>query len=161
MLKTAELAGFFAAHAVWSMSEGEVLVPILGFEQADGTRSLLRLMADELQEAVAQGEAWLGENPEKASRAVLVFDGYITLKSGKIDALVIKARRFSPARASFTLAIPYRPASHRKGFAVHRPKFLEIAEDQPVEQIGEALFRGVDQHEQGASVWNAHLDESL
>jgi hypothetical protein len=161
MLKTAELAGFFAAHAVWSVSEGETLTPILAFETADGERRLQRLVTDELQEAVEEGQRWLAENPPSASRAVLVFDAFVTLEDGRSDALVVEAHDYGRRKASFTVALPYRPAHRSEGFAVHRPKFLEIeGPEQDIEKLVEAFFRGVDQHQKGAAVWNSHLDES-
>jgi hypothetical protein len=58
--------------------------------------------------------------------------------------------------------LPYRHASGEGGFAVHRPKFLSYAgtPEPPFGAIGEAFFRGVEGHERGAEVWEAHLDES-
>lgn len=162
MIKAAELAGFLAAHAVWSVSDGETLTPILGFETAGGERQMNRLMADELQEAVERGQRWLKTNPQSASRAVLVFDAFVELEDGRSDALVVEARNYGPGPSAFTMALPYRPVDRPGGFAVHRPKLLSIdgIADDAVEELVESFFRGVDGHERGAAVWNDHLDES-
>jgi hypothetical protein len=162
MEATAELAGFFAAHAVWCVSDGSTLVPMLAFENRDGSRIMHRLVTGELEEDVARGQEWLAQNPEAAPRAVLIYDGFATLPTGKTDALVVEARLFGAQPQSFTMAIPYRHAENPAGFAVHRPKLLSFEGPEPdPAALGEAFFRGVGQHEKAAEVWNAHLDESL
>lgn len=157
----AELAGFFAAHAVWCVSDGESLIPFAAYDTPGGKREMVRFAADRLENGVAAGKEWIAKNPEHASRAVLVFDGFVTLTSGKTDAIAITARDFTQGDAELTIAVPYRPATNSKGFAVHRPKFLGYKGAEPnFEQLAEALWRGVAKHEKGAEIWNAHLDES-
>jgi hypothetical protein len=156
-----ELAGFFAAHGIWCVSDGQTLIPLVAYETADGKRQMNRLVSDRIEEGVARGKEWMAKNPERASRAVLVYDGFFTLNSEKTDALIITVRNFSQVEAEVTLAVPYRPASDPNGFAVHRPKFLGFQGDQPDwQKLGEALWRGIAKHEKGAEVWNKHLDES-
>jgi hypothetical protein len=162
VLETAKLAGFFAAHGIWCVSEGEPLIPLVGYELKDGERHMLRFAADALEQAVGQGKAWLDGNPESALRAAFVHDGYVAVESRQVDALLIDARLFGPAAVSLFIAVPYRAAEHPGGFAVHRPKFLGFS--GPAEQLqalGAAFFEGVVKHDQGARVWNAHSDESL
>lgn len=98
-----------------------------------------------------------------ALRAVLVVDGYVHLEVGRIDALIVEAVEYGPQRRSVTVAVPYRPQSSPAGFAVHRPKFLQLSglDRQEAPALGEAFFAGVDSHERAAPVWNAHLDESV
>ena len=161
MQAAAELAGFFAAHAVWSVSDGETLIPLVAYETADGKRQMNRLAAERLEDGAARGKEWMAKPPERAVRAVLVYDGYITVKTDKIDALLVTMRDYTRGAAEITMAVPYRPASDAKGFAVHRPKFLGFKGAEPDWQaIGTALWAGIAQHEKGAAVWNKHLDES-
>jgi hypothetical protein len=156
-----ELAGFFTAHAVWSVSDGETLIPILGFETQGGQRQMARLVGERLEEGVARGQEWMANNPDGAARAVLIVDAFITLPGSKTDALIATIRDFTNDDAEITMAIPYRPASHASGFAVHRPKFLDFKGPEPDwKSVGEALWRGIESHEKGAAVWNQHLDES-
>jgi hypothetical protein len=162
MQAAAQLAGFFAAHGVWSICDGESLIPLAGYERADGKRQLIRFASDRLEEGVARGNEWLVNNPDDAQRAVLIYDGRITLKTGKTDALVITIRDHTQAESEITMAVPYRPATDAKGFAVHRPKFLGFKGTQPDWQtVGEALWQGIAQHEKGAETWNQYLDESI
>jgi hypothetical protein len=46
MKRMAELSGFFAAHAVWCVSDGEVLIPLVGYEMLEGKRVLKRMTAE-------------------------------------------------------------------------------------------------------------------
>ena len=157
-----QLAGFFAAHGIWCVSDGGPLIPILGLEKSDGKRTMQRLAAPELERGVEVGRDWLARNPEAAVRAVLVYDGYVTLSTGKIDALLLDVRVYSSPAHSLLMAVPYRPATEGRQFSVYRPKFISCDLSAPdYEALGSAFFRGVDSHDKGAAVWNQHLDQSL
>jgi hypothetical protein len=157
----AELAGYFVAHAVWCVAEGETLVPILAFQQRTGEREFRRLEGEEMQIEVARGQEWLMANPESAEIAALIYDGFVTLESGKTDALIAEIRAYGREPASLRIVIPYRHARGEGGFAVHRPKFLGYDGTADWSLLGEAFFRGVDQHEPGSAIWNAALDQTL
>jgi hypothetical protein len=157
MLDAARLAGFIAAHGVWCVSDGGPLIPMAGYVDADGQRNLIRFAGEELSQCVERGKAWLEANPEDAARATFVYDAFLTLDSGRTDALIIEARDFGSGQ-ELVMAIPYRGSDTPEGFAVFRPKFIELPGD--VQILGAAFFEGVDAHEQGAQVWNAHLDQS-
>jgi hypothetical protein len=162
MQAAAELAGFFAAHAVWCVADGETLIPILAFIASDGTRHMQRLEDPRLEDAVDRGKKWLAENPATVAAAALVYDGYVTLATGRTDALIADVRSYSEAAtSSLRVVVPYRHANSGEGFAVYRPKFLNYEGPAFAEQqLDEAFWSGVDNHEKGAAVWNAHLDQS-
>ncbi|UPG87439.1 hypothetical protein L2Y94_08825 [Luteibacter aegosomatis] len=163
MEQAIELAGFFAAHAVWCVSEGEALVPMLAHLDRSGVRSMSRLVANRLEEGVEEGKRQLEADAYDRACAVLVYDGYITLESGKTDALFIDIRAYGAPGSSATMVVPYRHRQSTRGFAVHRPKLLEYAGmDSPDYQTwADAFFRGVDSHQQGAAIWNEASDPSL
>jgi hypothetical protein len=161
MEASAELAGFFAAHAIWCVSEGDALTPMLCYVKQDGTKAMRKLEADSPEDAIAGARQWLIDNPDSATRAVLVYDGLINLPSGKTDAVVLEVCSFGDEPRSFGIAVPYRNVEDPRGFAIHRPKFLTFDGSAPsFDLLGAAFFRGVDQHLQGAEVWNARSDES-
>jgi hypothetical protein len=160
MIETAHLAGFFAAHGIWCVSEGETLVPMLAYEYADGERGMDRLMYDDYAEGARAGQAALEDGDPSWASAVLVADGYFHLEHGKADALIIEAVQYGPYRQTLSLAVPYRHAD--AGFAVHRPKFMGVECDDPqLDTIAEAFFQGVASHTEAAAIWDAHLDESI
>jgi hypothetical protein len=161
MLDAVELAGYFCAHAVWCVADGETLVPILGFQNVDGTQSFRRLEGPELTECVAEGKAWLTAPPREVAVAVLIYDGFISLPDGKTDALLLDMHSYVSDTAAIQMALPYRHAAKQGGFAVHKPKILAFSGVEPNwEAVVEALFSGVAQHQKGAEIWNATLDES-
>lgn len=156
MEKTAELTGLFAAQALVSVSQGETLIPLLGVQRPDGTRSLRQLAVGQLEELIAVGQRWLSVNPEGVAHGVLIYDGYITLEGEKTDALLLEAHTYGEKPASFGMAIPYRNAKAAEGFTVYTPKFIAFEEmGEEFQELVEAFFRGVDQHERGSQVWSA------
>ena len=153
-----EMAGYFAAHAVWCVSDGETLIPMFVVEDAEGERHLTRVEDHELTDAVRAAREQF-ESSEGVPYAAVLYDGYLTLRGERLDAIFVEvADHGSGARAS--LAIPYRHAAQPDGFAVFRPKFLALPESADAKALGTSLFRGVAQHEKGAAVWTRCLDES-
>ena len=151
--RAAELAGFFAAHAVWCVSDGAVLIPIFASNGPGAKRQMDRLATERLEDGVAKGREWLDSNHHGAEVAVLVCDGFVTLQAGKTDALLLEIRDYLTASA-LSMAVPYRSAEHKEGFAVFRPKFLSCLglEEPDYTVLADSFFRGVDQHEQGAAL---------
>jgi hypothetical protein len=163
MERALELAGFFAAHAVWCVSDGETLCTLLGQESAAKGRNMVRFALERVEDGVAKGQAYLDANPESSDHAALIYDGYLTSPSGRTDALLIVVRSYAPAASTLTLAIPYRSADCSGGFAVHRPKFIDWqgAGDPDHQALGEAFSRGIESHEKGRVVWHEALDDSI
>lgn len=154
---TATLAGFFGAHAIWSVSQGEQLVPILGFARNDQVRDMTRLEGETLEDAVRHGLEWLERNPDGVKRAVLVYDGFITTNEGRRDAVLVEARDYE-AGTGFAMAIAYRPAEAEGGFAVFKPAFVDLPEAEArVQALSEAFFRGVNENRPGAKAWKAAM----
>ena len=163
MDRAVELAGFFAAHGIWCVSNGESLTPMLAQESAANGRNMLRFAAEQLEDGVAQAQIHLESNPDQSERAALVYDGYITLPTGRTDALFLVIRSYVAPVATLTITVRYRHAESSDGFAVHRPKFVEWQGDGSpnYQTFGEAFFRGVDSHEEASSVWAEHNDDSV
>jgi hypothetical protein len=162
MQDTARLAGFFAAHGIWSVSDGGTLIPLLGYEHLNGERGMDRFVMADVGDGANAGLEALRGNAHSAARAVLVVDAYIHLASGRTDSIVVEAVEYAGSAPSMKVAIPYRPQPGPLGFAVHRPKFLEVTGvDSPDWQaLAEAFYEGVDSHEAAAEVWNAHYDDA-
>ena len=71
MESATKLTGFLAAHAIWSVSDGEMLIPMLGFETAEGTRYLHRFVA----ERVEKGLTFDGPAPDYQVAGSAFFEG--------------------------------------------------------------------------------------
>lgn len=162
MIETAAMAGFFAAHGVWSVSEGETLIPLVGYEQPDGGRGMDRYVVDDVGQSVRAAQEALDANEHGATRAVLVADAYLDMDWGRTDALIVRAVEHGLTPGSMELAVPYSPPTDTAPFTVYRLQIIEVTgfADQDYDTLAEAFFAGVDSHEEAAEVWNAHLDQS-
>ena len=161
MIAAAELAGVFAAHAIWSVSDGESFHPMLAYTTETGERRMDRIINDDLPAAVEHGRQKLLSNPMDANDAVLVFDGRIPVGREKLDAVIVELRAYFSPSSEAVIAVPYTPRSAGR-FLVHKPKLLVWKDCEDFDQGAafEAFFAGVAGHEKGAKIWNDALDES-
>jgi hypothetical protein len=161
MITASELAGYFAAHAIWCVSDGDDLVPMLAHVGENGTRRMTRLANDDAEAAVDMGRRQLDENEMDANDAALLFDGRITVEGEKIDAILVEVRAYFSPESEVVIAVPYSPRSAGP-FRVHRPRLLVWKDcgDFDRKAVFQAFFRGVDTHDQGGPIWNAALDRS-
>ena len=161
MITASELAGFVAAHAVWSLSESDGFAPFVAHVTEGGERTLTRIMTDDTAQAIAAGRDQLANNPMDADDAVLAFDARVNGPDGPIDAVVVEIRCYAFPGAEATIAVPYTPKSSG-AFRVHQPTLArwEGCEDFDIDTAFQAFFHGIESHEQGAKVWDAALDES-
>jgi hypothetical protein len=153
---TARHAGFFAAHAVWSVSEGEVLIPMLVHPGEGGKASMTRLVSDDSRRAVAEAKTRLADDAARHGAALLLYDTFVTLGDWRTDAIVIEA---TTGAARLVMAVPYRNAKSEEGFAVYKPKFVECPQEA-VQQVAQSFFDGVEGHEKGNGVWTRFIDQS-
>jgi hypothetical protein len=163
LVKTVELAGFFAAQGILSVSgQAGPLIPMLATEKADGQRQMIPVVAEKPEDAVEHGKEALKANSDGASHAVLVWDGHLKLFEGETDALLMSMKMYGPATQSLTMIVPYRGAAEPGGFAVQRPQFVSFAgpATPAYSELAAAFFRGVSGHERGAEIWNRHMDAS-
>lgn len=159
----AKSAGFYAAHGIWSVSDGDMLTPLLGYAATDGSEGLERLLSDDPAEAAHLGSERLQIGRPQWIRAVLLVDAFLHLPRGRTDALIIDAVEYTPQPRSMRMAVPYRPQSPTGKFAVYRPKFIDTQgfTDPDYGELADSFYTGVDSHQQAAAVWHAHLlDES-
>src|SRR5262245_49194099 len=111
MITASELAGFFAAHAVWSLADAETFSPMLAYTTEDGQRKMERLLGRTEEEAVEYGRQQLAADPMNANDAVLLFDGRLTTDAGKVDAIIIEMRCYAFPWAKAAIGVPYTPKS--------------------------------------------------
>jgi hypothetical protein len=162
MITASKLAGFFAAHAIWCVSDGETLIPILGYTTADDEQKMDRLVINnDLEASVAYGKQKLELNEMDANDAVLLYDGRIPIGKEKIDAIIIEIRSYFSPESEVVMAVPYTPKTSGK-FRVHKPKLLvwDNCDDFDMNATLQSFFEGVGGHDKGAKIWNDCLDES-
>jgi hypothetical protein len=162
MITASELAGFLAAHAICSVSDGERLVPMLGYVDENDQRILNRLAGPDLGASVAHGKEQLASNPMDANDAALLYEGRIDLGGAKVDAIIVEIRAYFSPQSEAVLAVPYKPKSSG-AFRVHKPKLLvwNKCEDFDMNVALEAFWQGVGSHEEGNKIWTEALDQSV
>ena len=161
LIRTAEVAGYYLAYAVWFISDDETLDPFVVLERSGATyfhRINEERRAVDLANALGTG--LLAEEFEKAEATVLVYTAATRLRVGPTDALFARLKVRGPIRESFGIAVPYARAASPSGFTIHRPKFDRENLDRTDQvALGMACYRGVNSHPEGAEIWNRHLDQ--
>lgn len=162
MITASELAGTFAAHAIWCVSDGDTLIPMLAYTSENDEKQMNRLAHEDIAAAVEIGKSQLEKNEMDANDAALIYDGRIQLEEGKVDSIIIELRSYFSPSSKAIIAVPYTP-KESGAFKVHRPKVLQWddCEDFDFNQAMESFFNGVSGHVQGAKIWNDALDESI
>lgn len=147
------MAGELTAHAIWNVSSGETLIPIIAQLKSDGTYSTQHFDMDPAQ-AIALGEKTISNLDSKTLGASFIKDAPVTLETGKTDALTIDIR-FSDDTKKIRVLIPYRHAEHPEGFAVHRlqaTQFEGISNDV-VTSLANSFFDGINSHTEASKIW--------
>ena len=159
--ETAALAGLFTAHAIRFLAEGEPLYPMLGVEMPDGGKTLRRLVEGKREVIVAESQQWLAANPENAASGVLIYDGYINMEAGTTDAIHIESRCYGEEPVSFGIAIPYQAPTDGNKLAFYRPKLIALQqiEQEDMQNLIDAFYRGVESDEKAAGIWSTNLAE--
>ena len=159
--KVMEMAGYCAAHSIWSVSDGETLVPLLGFVAADDSRSMERLAMGPIA-ALVQGERKLASLDDSQLGAVMIQDGRMRLGSDgtgeKTDCLILDVRFANAPQCKLQYVLPYRSGRHKRGFALQQPLLSECQgfDGEQLEILGEFFFKGLAAHAQGSALWQRH-----
>jgi hypothetical protein len=154
-----ELAGFLAAHGMWSFDEDGALTPMAGYETADGARGIVRFLEPTLEEGVAAGHEYLDGNWQGASMAVMVSDGAYEAEGQQVQALIVEGRSYSEPAGALAIAVPYHAATAEAGPQILFPELLRFeVEGAPAEQFDllGAFFEGLESHGPAAEFWDAH-----
>jgi hypothetical protein len=157
--KLMELAGFFTAHAVWTVSlQQGPLAPILVTEGA-GERSMTRFDKEKSMElAVAKAQDLLDSNSAEADRGILLYDAFVTLDEGRCDAIIVQGVDHDSGTLKMEIIQPYRPPNAPGGFAVMQPKVsFPAGQVEYADELIEAFFEGLDSHEEGGPLWTESI----
>ncbi|MGY4534564.1 hypothetical protein ACVW0Y_003705 [Pseudomonas sp. TE3786] len=160
--KVMEMAGYCAAHSIWSVCDGQALIPLVGYLGTDDKCSMERLATGPLQ-----GEHRLASLHGNQLGAVLIKDGCMPLgsesASGKSACLILDVRFAAAPHCKLQYVLPYRSGLHEKGFAVHNPVLSECQgfDGEQVEILGQFFFRGLAAHTQGSAIWHSHYQPQM
>jgi hypothetical protein len=154
MRQAMKSAGRTAAHAVWSISDGEVLVPIYQHDAADPSKSCMHRIATE--DGAQRGLEWIEKNEHGSVSATFIFDGFAPIEGVRTDSLIIQVRRFQQPAWRIQLCIPYRTVDSPTGFATLTPQLLSCDgfDKEALAGALDAFFEGVESHPQGSAIMN-------
>jgi hypothetical protein len=159
LTKLMQLAGFFTAHAVWTVSRQQGPLPPMLVTELEGERSLTRFdKEDSMEAAVAKAQGLLEGNEGDAERGIILYDAFVTLEEGRCDAIIVQGLEHRPDILKVEIIQPYRPPNEPGGFAVMQPK-VSFPEGQVenAERLIEAFFEGLDSHEEGGPLWTQSI----
>ncbi|MCP3804299.1 hypothetical protein NLX83_34030 [Allokutzneria sp. A3M-2-11 16] len=154
MLQAAYLAGVVTALAATTLSDGEILPPLMGYEQADGRSFQATFFVE------AQARNALENNEHEATRAAIVVNGRVPLIPVVKEALLIDIVEYGPVRQRMQLVLPYRDAHSPCGFALHEIGVLDFdniadADEAP---ILDAIFAGIESQPAYAELWDKYFE---
>ncbi len=148
-----KMAGHYTGHAFWSISTGETLIPIVGYLDNAGEQRMERYAMESVK-AIALGEQKISELSDDTKGAVFIRDGYITLETGKTDAIIIDVSLKGDQQGRIQYMFPYRHAEHEKGFALHRLKVTQLngVSTDDLEALSNFFWDGIESHQQGREI---------
>ena len=156
------ICGFFFAHAVWSISDGSVLIAFGVTGDSATSITQTRFVNEEAYEkSVENAKTFLAEESTKHPLTAIYFDGYYTYPEGvKTDALYMIARQSS--EKEITVILPYNKKEFLSPLKIFKPKLVNIIGINQEELVNkfETFWEGIAKHEKGAAVWNKAIDQS-
>lgn len=155
-----KLAGFIGSQGVCSVAQGAVLEATIASTSNTGERKIAVFTAEKIEDGVIQARQVFDANPEQSSNAVFMYDGYVTLPSGKTDALILEVRDYTQGSGTMMLTIPYRNAASPAGFAVYPPKFVSYDGENDLEndKVSGCFSEGMYSHQEAAKIWEEYLE---
>lgn len=80
-----------------------------------------------------------------------------------MSALAVESRDHSLGGKEMIWLIPYSPADSPDGFRVYLPQLVTPGDvsDEETQTLAEALWKGMESHQKGFEVIDAHFDNSL
>jgi hypothetical protein len=150
---TLTLCGFGLAHAAWSVFDGETLCT-MALTESRSDRQLIRFESGSIPDSIDNARDHLAGLQDAVDRWVLVFDGYITLKTEKKDALVIQPwskQGVVPQR----VIQPYQTKTFFRRFHIlGAPKFVDESGALYESTVYQKwMLDGISQHPKVAGLW--------
>lgn len=154
-----KMAGYYGAHAIWSVADGETLIPMLGYLATNNRTSMQRL-AMESAAAFALAETQLSSPGADNRGVVFIRDAVIKLASGKTDSLALDVAFTDRPAVRLQVLIPYRHAQHPAGFAVHRLQVTRAdgIPEGDIQGLINAFVDGIDSHPQGGALYRERYE---
>lgn len=159
-----KLAGYFAAHAIWCVEDGDTLVPIFAYKTPEFERASERLVVlTEDQSAYVEFLLQrISTNSKNAEVAVILFDTKVPINNRNVNAISLEMRCYQIPDFKVSIAIPYQPKKWLFGrFTVLTPN-VSVSNTKVIPNLHEelrAFTDGIRQHPKYSKFWsNRDLD---
>ncbi len=154
--------GMTAAHSIWSLSDSGSVFPIIQHDTSTGKIQLLRIVCNDSDEAKKYIDDKIKSLNGIANNLAFAVDAYYRIDGVRYDALVVGAISLEMVDSIFQMAIPFRWNSVND-FKIYKPKIVEWKNCESIDrnQAIQGFWNGVDSHENGSTIWNKCLDQSL
>ena len=102
------------------------------------------LVGQDINKLLQSGGRRLEENRDSATWQLLSYDGFVDLKRGRFDAVMVILHTYGKSPLKLKLAFPYRPAKGGQAFAILDPTLREAnVSNDKVARLGAAMERGI------------------
>ena len=131
--------------ASWQMmmaADGGAVQPMMLSSTAPMTWEVL--VGSDINKLLQGGGHRLEENRNSATWQLLSYDGFVDLKRGRFDAVMVILHTYGKSPLKVKLAFPYRPAKSGQAFAILDPTLREAnVSNDKVARLGAAMERGI------------------
>ena len=114
----ARILGVAASTLMSVVSEGRPAMPQIGWQHPRGHRVNSSTLAYDGPDAVARGEASLGDNRENAAWKTFAHDTWINSSGARVPAISVTVQTYGPSPLRLRMAFRYRPATEERPFAI-------------------------------------------
>lgn len=154
-----ELAGFMAAHGMWTLADGP-LTPVAAYELSDGSHGLVRFVAETLEAGAEHGRQYLASSPHDVVRAVTIAEGFHSTEHSKTSALIVEGRQYGEGGGGLAVAIPYRAATTDTSLVIQHPELVRFDAVGAQFNLLDAFFDGLRDHGPASDFWDQHQEST-
>lgn len=151
--------GFFAAHGIWQVQDGENVIPLLSV-QKNNVRNFERYEGESYEQALDKAKTAIKKKANDFSYSLLAYDGFITLNDEKHEAIIIEATDSTTPNSTISMAVPYRSAKSELGLAIYKPKVLSSTTPD-LNLFLNDFWKGAESHTKAIEFWDKYSDQSI
>mgnify|MGYP003488255524 CR=1 FL=1 len=159
----AQYVGFYTAHMVWSLEEGDNVAPLFGVQNGNEA-CFERFEGESYENAAAKAkEQYNSMSLSNGDYALLGYDGFLTRGDKREESLFIHAfENRGQAGMAFAVIVPYISARNAGGLIIGQ---IEIFSPKNFSDSDKNLFlnnfkKGAYNHTKGFEFWYKHWDRN-
>ncbi|MEM7423372.1 MAG: hypothetical protein AAF334_06580 [Pseudomonadota bacterium] len=149
-----EFAGYFFAHATWSIDGSDEVLTTIGAEVcSDGSLRMARIEAPTVEESVDHALAWLEDDGHDSTARIVIYDGYVPIGEERCDALIGHLRDFEAMIGDVIVTIAYRRDSSDRIHVVQKTFGIAPGLKTSPDAAARSFQTGIERHADGLPIW--------